>query len=146
MNVIITILISLISGLAGVFVGSLLNQKKEIRQKKLEMLSILITKRYSCTDEKRTEVLNCIPLIFQKNQHVCDAFDEYKKAHDVVTESLNNPMVIPQKMNYLQDCYVKIMEEMAKDLKLGSNFSWDKLKNIYIPKYYTDNNGNIYWY
>lgn len=35
MNAIITILISLISGLAGVFVGSLLNQKKRNKTKEV---------------------------------------------------------------------------------------------------------------
>ena len=146
MNVIISIFVSLISGLIGVIVGSWLSQKRELEREKIEMLSVLIAKRDFPSDMRRTEVLNCIPIVFRKNQNVCKAFEEYKKAHDAVTENLNNSNVIFQKLANLQDHYIKIMDEMAKDLKLGSNISWDKLKNPYIPQYYSDMNGKIFWY
>jgi len=146
MNTIISIFISLISGLIGVIVGSWLSRKRALEQEKLEMLSILIAKRDFPFDERRTEVLNCIAIVFRKNQNVCTAFEEYKKAHNAVSENLNNPNVFSNKLDNLQDCYIKIMDEMAKDLKLGSNISWDKLKNPYVPQCYTDMNGNTWWY
>lgn len=151
MNIAITIFVSLISGLIGVIVGSWLSQRKAIKEKKIKMLGILITKRYIPTDQERVNTLNCIPLIYQKNKKVCNAFEEFKKAQDEVSGSIKQHVIndydlFCTKINCLQDCYIKIMEEMAKDLKLNSNLSWDKLKKPYIPKMYIDLNDKKIWY
>ena len=145
-NTVITLLSSLVSGLVGVLIGTWLNRYYENRKTKMHILEILITYRWLPTNQERIAVLNCIPIVFCKDAKVCDAFEKYKQAHDSVTDNITNPAVFPQKFNALNDAYIKVVETIARNLKLNSSVSWDKLKDSYIPKTYIDPNGQQRWY
>ena len=142
----ISVFSALISGLIGVLVGTWLNRYYEVRRSKTDVLKTLVTYRNDPLNLERTNVLNCIPIIFCKDVRVCQALDKFKEAHDGVTENITNPMVFPQKYTTLNDSYIKLIEEIAKSLGLGSSLSWDKLKNPYIPKSFMDSQGMMQWY
>ena len=132
--------------MVGVLIGAWLNRYYEARRDKTEVLKILLTYRYDASNSQRTNALNCIPIIFSKDVNVCAALDKFKQAQDGLTDNLTNPMVSSQKYDSLNDAYIKLIEEVATNLGLKTQLSWDKLKNPYIPKCFTDISGNTQWY
>lgn len=144
-NIAITILSALPSGLIGVLIGTVLNRRYEKRREQIEVLKCLVTYRWQPINPKRIEALNAIPILFYKEKEVCKLFESYQSIHDSVVQSIQNPIATMQKISELNDCYVKILEAMAKSLHFKS-LSWDKLKNPYIPKSYQDSSGNLQWY
>lgn len=147
-NTVITIFSSLISGLVGVLIGTWLNRYYEERKEKVKILKALIIYRWNPANPERVEALNCIPVIFNKDNAICDAFDKYKIAQQGVTDNITNrnAAVLTQKSNLLDDAYVKIVELVAINLKFNTSISWDKVKNPYLPKFYVANNGQQIWY
>ena len=138
--------LSLISGLIGVLVGCWLNYKSKLRSEQKDILKVLITYRYFPTQAERVTALNLIPVIFSKCDEVCSCFELFKKAHDEVTDNLSNQNIIQQKLSTLDDAYIKLIEEIAKELKYGSTISWDKIKKPYAPQSYNWTDGNTYCY
>ena len=145
-NPVITLLSSLVSGLVGVLIGTWLNRYYEERKEKVKILKTLITYRWNPANPERVAALNCIPVIFHKDNVICDAFDKYKDAQQGVTDNITNAAVLAQKSNLLDDAYVKIVELVAINLKFNTSISWDKVKNPYLPKFYVTNNGQQIWY
>lgn len=147
MKEIITMIITaLLSGLVGVLVGCWLNYRARIREEKLKILKVMITYQFLVNSPERIIALNSIPVVFEKQKEVCECFENFKKAHDAVTATIGNVMVHSQKYTELRDSYVKLMESIARSLHYKNCLSWDKLKNPYIPKTFTDSLGNIIWY
>ena len=141
------ILLSLISGLIGVLVGCLFNRGYAARKEKLSVLKTLITYRWIPVQTERVTALNIIPVIFSKSTKICNFLDAYKKAQNDVTDSLtSSPHMLSQKFNALDDAYIKLLEEIAKNLGYKNSLPWDKLKSPYIAKYYLDQSGNQIWY
>ncbi len=145
-SIIITIGSALISGLIGVLIGTWLNRHYEDRKAKIKIMEILVTYRWAPLAQERITALNIIPIVFYKDVGVCSALDRYKKAHEDVTDNLNNPAVLPKKFNTLYETYIKIVEAIINNLKLDSTIDWDNLKEPLIPKYYVDDKGVQQWY
>lgn len=145
MGILITILTSLISGLIGVLVGSWLSYIHEIRREKSSILKVLVTYRYYPSQGERVTALNMIPIVFRKSDDICILFEKYKEAQAAITDSISNPPVFGERMNALDDSYIKLVEAIAKNLHYKS-LSWDKLKHPYHLRYYLDTNGQTQYY
>lgn len=140
-------LLSLVSGLIGVLVGVFLNRRYEVRKEKLSILKTLVAYRWAPAYQDRVTALNIIPVVFSKSVKICTCFETYKKAQDDVTANLAAlPYILQQKHVALDDAYIKLLEEIAKNLGYGKSLPWDKLKSPYIAKCYQDQNGNQIWY
>ena len=144
-------LLALVSGLIGMLVGVFLNRRYEVRKEKLSILKTLIAYRWAPAYQERVTALNIIPVVFSKSVKICDCLELYKKAQNDVTDSLApqyGPLQYapPQKLAALDDAYIKLLEEIAKNLGYRNSLPWDKLKSPYIAKCYPDQNGNQIWY
>ena len=144
-NLILTICTSLLSGLAGVLIGTFLNRHAEIRREKVDILKVLVTYILVPNQPERVSALNLIPVVFHKDENICNALEEYKKAQNEVTNNLNTPN-FAQKMDLQNDSYIKLIELIAKKLRYNSTLTWDKLKNPYSPQCYIGQDSRYYWY
>lgn len=140
------ILLSLISGLLGVLIGSKLSQREELRKEKLNILKTLVTYRFFPGNQERVTAINVIPFVFFKCPKVCSCLEDYKKAQNDAADNFIAPQSFSQKLSVLDDAYIKLLEAIARHLGYGDSLSWDKLKNPYIAKSYIGQNGNLYWY
>ena len=140
------ILLSLISGLLGVLIGSKLSQREELRKEQLSILKTLVTYRSFPAQPERITALNVITIVFFNCPDICSCLENYKKAQNDVTDNLTVPQSFIQKLSALDDAYIKLLEAIARHLGYGESLSWDKLKNPYIAKSYIGQNGNLYWY
>lgn len=145
MDILIAILTSLVSGLVGVLVGTWLSYIHEVRREKISILKVLVTYRYYPSQGERVTALNMIPIAFRKDGEICALFEKYKKAQAAVADNISNSPVFGEKINALDDSYIKLVEAIAKNLHYKS-LSWDKLKHPYYLRSYLDVNGQTQYF
>ena len=145
MNILLTALFSLSSGLIGVFIGAYCNRKQEIRQEQISLLKSLVVNRFNVCHSDRSAAINMIPIVFFKNTSICQLHEKYISTHKRITEIIKSGGYASNELLELHDIYIKIIEEIAKSLKMDKTITWDKVKYTYIPNSYIEN-GIQHWY
>ena len=145
MQTLVTVLLSLTSGLVGVLLGVLLNRKYDERKGQIEILKTLIVFRYNAAALERVRAIHLIPVIFVKSKVVCGAYEAYLVAHKRAVDNLGKEDVFSRILCELDDAYIKMIEEIAKYLGLGKQITWDRLRSPYVANKYL-RNGQEIWF
>lgn len=104
--VLITILSSLISGIAGVAISIIYHKKAEKRQEKINTLKQFVGYRYNLKGEQFTKALNEIFVVFQDSQAVLDKLNAF---HEVIVSG---------QVNIANDKLIALFKEMCKDISI----------------------------
>ena len=121
-NVILVVSTALISGLFATLVTIWWQSKAAIRKSKLKIFETLMAYRYSIVSEPSVHALNSIDVIFYNDENVRRAYADF------LSEAAKRPEMNPN----TADKHLKLLEEMAKTLKL-KNIHWDDIKQAYCP-------------
>lgn len=130
MNDIITILVSaILSGIFATIITLLWQSKSQTKQKKINIFTILMSKRYDISSEECVNALNMIDIVFYDSAKVRTA---WKNFNDATT--LQNPNIRPQE---IRDKHLKLLEMIADDIGY-KNIKWEDIKQYYYPKSLSD--------
>ena len=121
-DVILVIITALISGLLATIVTIWWQGKSAIRNSKMKIFETLMSYRYRIIAEPSVHALNSIDVIFYKDKNVRSAYNDF------LNETAKRPEMNPN----TADKYLKLLEEIAKVLKL-KNIHWDDIKHSYYP-------------
>lgn len=120
-NVIIVIITALISGLIATIITICWQRRTSIRNKKMTIFEILMAHRYRISTRECVHALNSVEVIFYKDKAVRNAYAIFLHEVDIKDNA-----------HKIQDAHLKLLEEMAKVLKL-KNIHWDDIKHYYYP-------------
>lgn len=104
--ILITIISSLVSGIAGVVISIIYHKRAEKRQAKINTLKQFVGYRYDLRGEHFTKALNEIFIVFQDSQSVLKKLNEFHKI-----------IVLGQK-EIANDKLILLFTEMCKDLDI----------------------------
>lgn len=104
--ILITIISSLISGIAGVVISIVYHKKAEKRQAKLNTLKQFVGYRHDLKSENFTKALNEIFIVFQDSQPV---LEKLKNFHETIVSG---------QKGVANDKLVLLFKEMCKDLNI----------------------------
>ena len=121
-NVMLVIVTALISGLFATLVTIWWQGRTAARNGKLKIFETLMAYRYSIVAEPSVHALNSIDVIFYDDENVRRAYSDF------LNEAAKRPEMNPN----TADKHLKLLEEMAKALKL-KNIHWDDIKQAYCP-------------
>lgn len=121
-NVILVVVTALISGLFATLITIWWQGKAAIRKSKMKIFETLMAYRYSIVAEPSVHALNSIDVIFYSDENVRRAYADF------LNEAAKRPEMNPN----TADKHLKLLEEMAKALKL-KNIHWDDIKQAYCP-------------
>ena len=121
-NIILVITTALISGLLATLVTIWWQTKTQNRKNKMKIFQTLMAYRYMIVAEPSVHALNSIDVIFYKDENVRRAYAEF------LNEAAKSPEMNPNTL----DKHLKLLEEIAKALKL-KNIHWDDIKQSYCP-------------
>ncbi len=125
-NIILVIVTALISGLLATVVTIWWQRKNAVYNSKMEIFKILMSYRYNITAEESVKAMNSLNVIFYKSKDVRDAYKNF------LDEANKKPDLQPK----IEDKHLKLLEEIAKELKL--NIHWDEIKCYYYPQGLSD--------
>ena len=121
-NILLVIITALISGLLATIVTIIWQRKSATFNRKLHVFETLMSYRYMISAEESVKALNTVDIIFYKDSAVRKAYSDF------LNETDKKPEFNPQ----IGDKHLKLLEEMAKALKL-KNIHWDEIKHSYYP-------------
>lgn len=121
-NVILVVVTALISGLFATLVTIWWQGKTAIRKNKMKIFETLMAYRYRIVAEPSVHALNSVDVIFYDDQNVRKAYADF------LNEAAKRPEMNPN----TADKHLKLLEEIAKTLKL-KNIQWDDIKQAYYP-------------
>ena len=121
----ILIVTALVSGLIATVITIVVQRKADVRKEKLEIFKTLMANRYRIHAAENVKALNMIDIIFYKATNVRKAYEEFIREASRDVESEINIRI--------DDKFLRILEEMAKELKY-KDINWDRMKNVYYPK------------
>lgn len=123
MNDVVLVLVSaIVSGSLATLITILWQRKSLKYNSKKNVFETLMSTRYNIAGEESVQVLNMINVVFYDNNNVIDAYRDFK----LETEKPQNQN--PQTL----DKYLKLLEQMAKALKLNK-IDWETIKKYYMP-------------
>lgn len=109
MNIAVTIISSLISGIVGVIISTVYYRKYERYQMKLKTLKDFAAYRWDLKGPNFTKALNEIFIVFQDSDKVTSALTQF---HKTIT-SKNTELA--------DDDLIKLFKSMCEDLKINPN-------------------------
>ena len=121
-NIILVITTALISGLLATLVTLWWQKRTATYNSKMKIFETLMSYRYMIVAEESVHALNSIDVIFYKDSTVRKAYADF------LNEADKKPELDPN----IADKHLKLLEEMAKSLKL-KNIHWDDIKHSYYP-------------
>ena len=107
--VLITIISSLISGIAGVLISIIYHKKAERRQTKINTLKQFVGYRYDLKGEHFTKALNEIFVVFQDSKSVLEKLNEF---HEIIVSG---------QKTLANDKLIALFKEMCKNLDIDPN-------------------------
>ena len=132
----LTILAILTAPIIALQIQKYIEDRKEIRERKMQIFRTLMATRATRLDVKHIEALNMIDIEFFKNKKITEAWK-------LLLDNFANYPQNPNEKNYeskISSCaeksdglFVDLLSEMAKSL----DYKFDKVqlkRNIYIPK------------
>jgi hypothetical protein len=84
MDIPITVLSSLLSGIIGVVISTIYYRRYERRKEKVELIKQLFGNRYNLNGDKFSEALNNIMIIFNDSS---DVLEKLKSFHNIVSSN-----------------------------------------------------------
>lgn len=121
-NIILVISTALISGLLATLVTIWWQKRNATYKSKMKIFETLMSYRYMIVAEESVHALNSIDVIFYKDESVRRAYSDF------LNEADKKPELDPN----IADKHLKLLEEMAKVLKL-KDIHWDDIKHSYYP-------------
>ena len=121
-EVIMLVSTALISGLLATLITIWWQGKVAIHDSKMKIFETLMSYRYWIVAEPSVHALNSIDVIFYNDDKVRQAYNSF------LNETAKSPEMHPN----IADKHLKLLEEMAKALKL-KNIHWDDIKQAYCP-------------
>lgn len=116
------IITSLLSGLLATVITIIWQQRNKVSVQKLDIFKTLMTYRFQITAKENVTALNAIDVFFHKDKTVRAAYREFLSETDKKPEADAN----------IEDKYLKLLEEIAKEVGL-SHIKWDEIKRFYYP-------------
>lgn len=125
MENIITILIStILSGAFATVVTLWWQRRNQLKQEKIRIFTILMSKRYEPTDEECVEALNMVDVVFYENVKVREAWRNFKNATEMPESDVKAQTII--------DKHLKMLEVMAENIGY-KKIKWDDINQYYYP-------------
>ena len=121
-NIILVITTALISGLLATVVTILWQKKAAKYNRKLLVFETMMSYRYMIHAEESVKAINSVDVVFYGTENVRKALAEF------LNEAAKKPEFNPN----IGDKHLKLLEEMAKALKL-TDIHWDSIKQSYYP-------------
>lgn len=121
-NIILVVTTALISGLLATLVTIWWQRKSAIQNNKMKIFETLMSYRYMIVADESVHALNSIDVVFYNDKAVRRAYSDF------LNETDKKPEMNPN----IGDKHLKLLEEMAKSLKLD-NIHWDDIKHPYYP-------------
>ncbi len=121
-NIVLVITTALISGLLATIVTIWWQRKSTKYNRKLNVFETMMSYRYMIHAEESVKAINSVDVVFYGNDNV------RKALADFLNEAAKKPEFNPN----IGDKHLKLLEEMAKTLKLN-NIHWDNIKQSYYP-------------
>ena len=121
-NAILVIVTALISGLLATLVTIWWQRKNNKYNHKLQIFETMMSHRYMIHAEESVKAINSVDVVFYEDDGVRKALAAF------MNEASKKPDFNPQ----IGDKHLKLLEEMAKSLKL-KNIHWDDIKQSYYP-------------
>lgn len=121
-NVFLVITTALISGLLATVVTIWWQRKSTKYNRKLNIFETMMSYRYMIHAEESVKAINSIDVVFYEDDNVRNALASF------MNEAGKKPEFNPN----IEDKYLKLLEEMAKALKL-KDIHWDDIKQTYYP-------------
>ena len=123
---IINIFAIILTPIAAVFIGQILQNNSEKRKDKMHIFKTLMTSRlYGWTPES-VHCLNLIDIVFSDDKRVRAAWKELYDKYCV-----ENPTETDLKK--IQNAQYKLLEAMAHSLGYKDKVTWETIQNPYIP-------------
>ncbi|MBM6930610.1 hypothetical protein H5999_06035 [[Clostridium] spiroforme] len=121
-NIFLVTVTALISGLLATVLTIFWQKKEAVYNRKMKIFETLMSYRYMITSEESVHALNSIDVIFYKNSNVRKAYSEF------LNETEKKPEMNPN----IADKHLRLLEEIAKILKL-KDIRWEDIKHSYYP-------------
>lgn len=120
-----SILISaVLSGVFATIVTLWWQNKSRIKQEKVRIFTILMSKRYDIAAEESVEALNMIDVVFYKSSKVRTVWREF-----------NDTTKLPEsntKAQAISDKHLRLLEVIAEDIGY-KEIRWEDIKQYYYP-------------
>lgn len=113
---------ALLSGLVATGITLFWQGVAATKKRKYEIFVDLMSSRFKLDSEKVVYALNMIDVVFNKDSAVREAYEQF-------CDEANRP---EDGKNSAEDKFLKLLEEIAKVLKL-KNITWDRIKKQYYP-------------
>jgi hypothetical protein len=113
---------ALLSGLVATVITLFWQGKAATQKRKYEIFVDLMSSRFKLDSEKVVYALNMIDVVFHNDNAVRGAYEQF-------CDEANRP---EDGRNSAEDKFLKLLEEIAKVLKL-KNITWDRIKKQYYP-------------
>ena len=121
-NVGLAVTAALVSGLLATVVTIWWQKRSRKYTLKLKIFETMMSYRYMIHAEESVKAINSIDVVFYEDEKVRKALSAF------LNETAKKPDFNPQ----IEDKHLKLLEEMAKALKLKS-IHWDDIKQSYYP-------------
>lgn len=121
-NIILVIITALISGLLATLITIYWQKRAEKRRQKMKVFETLMAHRYMIHAEESVKAINSIDVVFYDDKEVRKALTAFM--NEAAKKIEFNPNI--------GDKHLKLLEEMAKALKL-EDIHWDNIKQSYYP-------------
>lgn len=121
-NIILVIMTALISGLLATLITIYWQKRAEKRRQKMKVFETLMAHRYMIHAEESVKAINSIDVVFYDDKEVRKALTAFM--NEAAKKIEFNPNI--------GDKHLKLLEEMAKALKL-EDIHWDNIKQSYYP-------------
>ena len=121
-DIILVVSTALISGLLATVITIWWQRKANIYERKMRVFETLMAYRYMIHAEESVKAINSVDVIFYKDIAVRNALNAF------MNEAAKKPDFNPN----IEDKHLKLLEEMAKALKL-TDIHWDEIKQSYYP-------------
>lgn len=121
-SIILVITTALISGLLATLITIWWQKRNATYKSKMKIFETLMSYRYMIVAEESVHALNSVDVVFYKDTSVRKAYSDF------LNEADKKPELNPN----IADKHLKLLEEMAKALKL-KYIHWDDIKHSYYP-------------
>lgn len=134
---IINILAVLLSPVIALWISNIIQDQKEKRKEKMQILKVLMTQRFSVKNIEYVNALNLIDVVFVDSKNVRDAYknlyNEYGSTIDLNNE--NNRQIFQEK---IKKATTRLLEAIVKDIGYKDKITWDTLQEPYMPQWLSD--------
>ena len=134
---IINILAVLLSPVVALWISNIIQNRKEKRKEKMQILKVLMTQRFSVKNIEYVNALNLIDVVFVDSKDVRSAYknlyNEYASTIDLNNE--NNRQIFQEK---IKKATTQLLEAIVKDIGYKDKITWDTLQEPYMPQWLSD--------